>query len=84
MNQPDPKEVIKQTKMFMEQHDLNAAKMKQIGKLAVEAIGSNEAYQTFRKNMISAGYLSEKELPAEKNYMILMAIGTMGETADKV
>lgn len=84
MNQPDPKEVIRQTKMFMEQHDLNAAKMKQIGKLAVEAIGSNQAYRTFRKNMIEAGYLSKNELPAEKNYMVLMALGTMGETAGKV
>jgi len=81
MKQPDRKELIKHTKMFMEENDLNAAKMKQIGKLAVEAIGSNEAYRTFRKSMIDAGYLSEKELPAEKNYMILMAIGTMGEMA---
>jgi len=84
MKQPDPKEVIEQTKMFMEQHDLNAAQMKQIGKYAVEAIGSNEAYQEFRKGMLGAGILSEKELPAQKNYMILMAIGTMNETAGKV
>jgi hypothetical protein len=84
MKQPDPKEVIKQTKMFMKQHDLNAAQMKQIGKLAVEAIGSNEAYKKFRKSMLGAGILSDNELPAQKNYMILMAIGTMGEMAGKV
>jgi hypothetical protein len=84
MKQPDRKELIKHTKMFMEQNNLNAAKMKRIGKLAVEAIGSNEAYQKFRKGMLGAGLLSEKELPAEKNYMILMAIGTMGELAGEV
>ena len=84
MNQPDPKELIRQTKMFMEQYNLNTAKMKQIGKLAVEAIGNNEAYQEFRKVMLGAGILSEKEFPEEKNYMILMAIGTMGEMAEKV
>jgi hypothetical protein len=84
MDKPDPKELIRQTKMFMEQYDLTAAQMKQIGKYAVEAIGSNEAYQEFREGMLKAGILSEDELPEEKNYMVLMAIGTMGELAGEV
>ena len=70
--------------MFMEQYNLNTAQMKQIGKYAVKAIGNNEAYQEFRKNMLGAGILSEREFPEEKNYMILMAIGTMGEMAGEV
>ena len=84
MKQPDPKELIKHTKTFMQEHKLSAAEMKQIGKFAVEAIGSNKAYQQFREGMLKAGILSEDELPAEKNYMVLMALGTMGEMAGKV
>jgi hypothetical protein len=49
--------------------------------LAVDAIGSNEAYQQFREVVIEAGFMTDQELPEEKNYMTLMALGTMGELA---
>jgi len=65
----------------MKQHHLNAAEMKRLGELAVEAIGNNEAYQQFREVVIEAGFMTEQELPEEKNYMVLMALGTMGELA---
>jgi hypothetical protein len=77
----ESKELIKQTKDFMKQHDLNVAEMKRLGELAVDAIGSNEAYQQFREVVIEAGFMTDQELPEEKNYMVLMAIGTMGELA---
>lgn len=77
----ETKELIKQTKDFMKRHHLNAAEMKRLGELAVDAIGNNEAYQQFREVVIEAGYMTENELPEEKNYMTLMALGTMGELA---
>ena len=77
----ESKELIKQTKDFMTQHGLNAAEMKRLGELAVDAIGSNEAYQQFRETVIEAGFMTDQELPEEKNYMTLMALGTMGELA---
>jgi len=77
----ESKELIKETKKFMKQHHLNVAEMKRLGELAVDAIGSNEAYQQFREMVIEAGFLSENEIPEEKNYMVLMALGTMGELA---
>jgi hypothetical protein len=77
----ESKELIKQTKDFMKPHGLNAAEMKRLGELAVDAIGSNEAYQQFRETVIEAGFMTENELPEEKNYMTLMALGTMGELA---
>ena len=77
----ESKELIKETKKFMKQHGLNAAEMKRLGELAVDAIGSNEAYKQFRETVIEAGFMTENELPEEKNYMVLMAIGTMGELA---
>jgi hypothetical protein len=77
----ESKELIKQTKDFMKQHHLNAAEMKSLGELAVDAIGSNEAYQQFREGVIEAGFMTDQELPEEKNYMVLMALGTMGELA---
>jgi hypothetical protein len=77
----ESKELIKQTKDFMKQHGLNAAEMKRLGELAVDAIGNNEAYKQFREVVIDAGFMTDQELPEEKNYMVLMAIGTMGELA---
>jgi hypothetical protein len=77
----ETKELIKQTKDFMKQHHLNAAEMKLLGELAVDAIGNNEAYQRFRETVIEAGFMTDQELPEEKNYMVLMALGTMGELA---
>jgi hypothetical protein len=77
----ESKELIKQTKDFMKQHGLNAAEMKRLGELAVDAIGNNDAYKQFRETVIEAGFMTENELPEEKNYMVLMAIGTMGELA---
>jgi hypothetical protein len=77
----ETKELIEQTKAFMKQHKLNAAEMKLLGELAVEAIGNNEAYQQFRETVIEAGFMTDQELPEEKNYMVLMALGAMGELA---
>jgi hypothetical protein len=77
----ETKELIEQTKAFMKQHKLNAAEMKLLGELAVEAIGNNEAYQQFRETIIEAGFMTDQELPEEKNYMVLMALGAMGELA---
>jgi hypothetical protein len=31
--------------------------------------------------VIEAGFMTDQELPEEKNYMVLMALGTMGELA---
>jgi hypothetical protein len=77
----ETKQLIEQTKDFMKRHHLNAAEMKRLGELAVDAIGSNEAYQQFREVVIEAGFMTDQELPEEKNYMTLMALGTMGELA---
>ncbi len=77
----ESKQLIEQTKAFMKRHHLNAAEMKLLGELAVEAIGNNEAYQQFRETIIEAGFMTDQELPEEKNYMTLMALGVMGELA---
>ena len=77
----ESKELIKQTKDFMKQHHLNAAEMKRLGELAIDAIGNNDAYKQFREVVIEAGFMTENELPEEKNYMVLMALGAMGELA---
>jgi hypothetical protein len=72
------------TQQFMQQHDIDPRTMAAIGEMAQQAIQDQSLYAMLREQLISAGILTEKELPEQVNYMTLAALATMGVMAGGV
>jgi len=69
------------TQQFMQQYGLDARTMASIGQMAFEAIQDQSLYAMLREQLISAGILTEKELPEKTNYITLAALAGMGQFA---
>ena len=69
------------TQQFMQQYGLDARTMASVGQMAFEAIQDQSLYAMLREQLISAGILTEKELPEKTNYITLAALAGMGQFA---
>jgi len=69
------------TQEFMQQHGIDARTMSAVGQMAQQAIQDPSMYAMLREQLISAGILTEKELPEQTNYMTLAALAAMGAMA---
>jgi hypothetical protein len=72
------------TQEFMQQYDLDARTMASIGQMAQQAIQDQSLYAMLREQLISAEIFTETELPKSTNYLILVALATMGKLAGEV
>jgi hypothetical protein len=78
---PEIEKAQEATQTFMQRYGLDARTMASIGQMAFEAIQDQSLYAMLREQLISAGILTEKELPEKTNYITLAALAGMGQFA---
>jgi hypothetical protein len=76
-----PQQLQAATQQFMQKHGIDARTMASVGQMAFEAIQDQSLYAMLREQLISAGILTEKELPEKTNYVTLAALAGMGQFA---
>jgi hypothetical protein len=69
------------TQTFMQRYGLDARAMASLGEMAQQAIQDPGLYAMLREQLISAEIFTETELPKSTNYLILVALATMGKMA---
>jgi len=72
------------TQEFMQQYGIDDRTMDSIGQMAQQAIQDPSLYAMLREQLISAGILTEKELPKQTNYMTLAALAAMGKLTSEM
>jgi hypothetical protein len=81
---PQLEQALAATQQFMQQHDIDPRTMAAIGEMAQQAIQDQSLYAMLREQLISAGILTEKELPEQTNYITLAALAGMGQFAGEM